>query len=219
MIKNFFCYGGGVLMALAMPLCAENSGLFLGVSYQIGSASFFQESKTQVQGISETTSNKVETTKPEDGAGIKLGYKQFFGNSKWFGLRYYAFLDYGYADFGTLKGKDRHSHMFNYGVGADTLWQVFDFPNISFGFFCGGSVGADSWIGNGNYTNFQALVDAGLRTNLYKHHGFEVGVKVPFSQNKNFKTTKNSSYANTIEENRTNVRYNSSFYASYFYTF
>ena len=35
-----------------------------------------------------------------NGFGVKMGYKQFFGKKRMFGLRYYGFYDFGYAQFG-----------------------------------------------------------------------------------------------------------------------
>ncbi|MDU9800365.1 outer membrane beta-barrel protein, partial [Helicobacter pylori] len=32
-----------------------------------------------------------------NGVGVQLGYKQFFGKNKFFGIRYYAFFDYNHA--------------------------------------------------------------------------------------------------------------------------
>ncbi|PAF46973.1 hypothetical protein BKH46_05920 [Helicobacter sp. 12S02634-8] len=204
------------LVALTLPLGAEKSGYFIGASYHMGSASFTQ--KTLLQENSQSTSNQISSTRPEDGVGLKLGYKQFFGDGRWFGLRYYAFLNYGYVDFGRFQGKPYHAHMLDYGIGSDVLYQVFDLPNLSFGFFCGIGIGADSWKERDFYHHFQTTIDVGLRTNIYQHHGFEVGAKVPFWQSEDYKTSK-SSEANITKELQTNISYNSSFYIGYFYTF
>ncbi|MDU9799379.1 Hop family outer membrane protein HopF, partial [Helicobacter pylori] len=51
-----------------------------------------------------------------NGFGAKMGYKQFFTHKKNIGLRYYGFLDYGYANFGDTNLKVG-ANLVTYGVG------------------------------------------------------------------------------------------------------
>ncbi|PAF47423.1 hypothetical protein BKH41_07530 [Helicobacter sp. 12S02232-10] len=245
--------GAVCAVALSGILAAEDSGVFVGVSYQGGQASLNEkyDGLVKMNGTSipnQDIHEKYNKNPMMNGAGIKLGYKQFFGNSKWFGLRYYAFLDYGYANFGKIipdldsspdnpTYKSYYTHMLSYGVGIDTLWNFINKDNASFGIFAGIGVGADTWIANGKdfqekffpkgkvgYVNFQATIDAGLRTNLYKHHGFEVGVKVPLLQDKIF-NDKDDTIPTEVPiitadmSNTTKVQRNYSVYVSYLYTF
>ncbi len=55
-----------------------------------------------------------------NGVGVQLGYKQFFGKNKFFGIRYYAFFDYNYA---YIKSNffNSASNVFTYGAGSDLL--------------------------------------------------------------------------------------------------
>ncbi|MGL2910605.1 outer membrane beta-barrel protein, partial [Helicobacter pylori] len=52
-----------------------------------------------------------------NGFGAKMGYKQFFTHKKNIGLRYYGFLDYGYANFGDTNLKVG-ANLVTYGVGT-----------------------------------------------------------------------------------------------------
>ncbi|RPF66464.1 outer membrane beta-barrel protein, partial [Helicobacter pylori] len=55
-----------------------------------------------------------------NGVGVQLGYKQFFGKNKFFGIRYYAFFDYNHA---YIKSNffNSASNVFTYGAGSDLL--------------------------------------------------------------------------------------------------
>lgn len=126
--------------------------------------------------------------------------------------------------------------MFSYGVGIDTLWNIINKENASFGIFAGVGVGADTWIANGKnfqnkyfpngkaaYASFQTTIDAGLRTNFAKHHGLEVGVKIPLLQDEIFKDTNEPFPINPMVKPQvdmnTKVQSNYSVYVSYLYTF
>ncbi|WP_033765852.1 Hop family adhesin SabA/HopD, partial [Helicobacter pylori] len=55
-----------------------------------------------------------------NGLGVQVGYKQFFGESKRWGLRYYGFFDYNHA---YIKSSffNSSSDVWTYGVGSDVL--------------------------------------------------------------------------------------------------
>ncbi|MDU9800198.1 outer membrane beta-barrel protein, partial [Helicobacter pylori] len=59
-----------------------------------------------------------------NGFGIQVGYKQFFGNKRNIGLRYYAFFDYGFTQLGSLSSAVK-ANIFTYGAGTDFLWNIF----------------------------------------------------------------------------------------------
>ncbi|WP_131127811.1 Hop family outer membrane protein HopF [Helicobacter pylori] len=145
-----------------------------------------------------------------NGFGAKMGYKQFFTHKKNIGLRYYGFLDYGYANFGDTNLKVG-ANLVTYGVGTDFLYNFFERSRIrertAIGLFFGAQIAGQTW--STNVTNllsgqrpdvksssFQFLFDLGLRTNFAKTNfnkhkldqGIEFGVKIPVIAHKYFAT-------------------------------
>ncbi|WP_120901103.1 Hop family adhesin SabA [Helicobacter pylori] len=144
-----------------------------------------------------------------NGLGVQVGYKQFFGESKRWGLRYYGFFDYNH---GYIKSSffNSSSDVWTYGGGSDLL---FNFLNdkatkknnkLSVGLFGGIQLAGTTWLNSQyvnltafnnpysakvNASNFQFLFNLGLRTNLATakkkdsehsaQHGMELGVKIP----------------------------------------
>ncbi|WQT03423.1 Hop family outer membrane protein HopF [Helicobacter pylori] len=140
-----------------------------------------------------------------NGFGAKMGYKQFFTHKKNIGLRYYGFLDYGYAN---LKVG---ANLVTYGVGTDFLYNVYERSRrrerTTIGLFFGAQIAGQTW--STNVTNllsgqrpdvksssFQFLFDLGVRTNFAKTNfnkhrldqGIEFGVKIPVIAHKYFAT-------------------------------
>ncbi len=143
-----------------------------------------------------------------NGIGVQIGYKQFFGEKRRWGLRYYGFFDYNHA---YIKSSffNSASDVFTYGVGTDVLYNFINDKatknsKISFGVFGGIALAGTSWLNSQyvnlatfnnfysakmNVTNFQFLFNLGLRMNLAKNkkkasdhaaqHGVELGVKIP----------------------------------------
>ncbi|GAA7404185.1 Hop family outer membrane protein HopF [Helicobacter pylori] len=145
-----------------------------------------------------------------NGFGAKIGYKQFFTHKKNIGLRYYGFLDYGYANFGDTNLKVG-ANLVTYGVGTDFLYNFFERSRrrerTAIGLFFGAQIAGQTW--STNVTNllsgqrpdvksssFQFLFDLGVRTNFAKTHfnkhrldqGIEFGVKIPVIAHKYFAT-------------------------------
>ncbi|AFI04851.1 outer membrane protein [Helicobacter cetorum] len=139
------------------------------------------------------------------GFGIKGGYKQMFnhyikGNREskkkygQLGLRYYAFLDYNYGVLNQRNTNKENMNMLTYGVGLDILVNIFENKLASYGIFGGFQIAGNSWLATKNYsssikdkiraTHFQCLFDFGLRSNILKHHGIELGVKIPMLSQK-----------------------------------
>ncbi|MUV09751.1 Hop family adhesin HopZ [Helicobacter pylori] len=143
-----------------------------------------------------------------NGIGVQIGYKQFFGEKKRWGARYYGFFDYNHA---YIKSSffNSASDVFTYGVGTDALYNFINDKTtknskISFGVFGGIALAGTSWLNSQyvnlatfnnfysakmNVANFQFLFNLGLRMNLAKNkkkasdhaaqHGVELGVKIP----------------------------------------
>ncbi|GAA9972750.1 outer membrane beta-barrel protein [Helicobacter pylori] len=143
-----------------------------------------------------------------NGIGVQIGYKQFFGEKRKWGARYYGFFDYNHA---YIKSSffNSASDVFTYGVGTDVLYNFINDKatknsKISFGVFGGIALAGTLWLNSQyvnlatfnnfynakmNVANFQFLFNLGLRMNLAKNkkkasdhvaqHGVELGVKIP----------------------------------------
>ncbi len=144
-----------------------------------------------------------------NGLGVQVGYKQFFGESKRWGLRYYAFFDYNH---GYIKSSffNSSSDVWTYGGGRDLLYNFLNDKatkknnKLSVGLFGGIQLAGTTWLNSQyvnltafnnpysakvNTSNFQFLFNLGLRTNLATakkkdsehsaQHGLELGVKIP----------------------------------------
>ncbi|WP_187931463.1 Hop family adhesin HopQ [Helicobacter pylori] len=124
-----------------------------------------------------------------NGFGVQAGYKQFFGEKKRWGLRYYGFFDYNHT---YIKSSffNSASDVWTYGVGSDLLFNFINDKNtnflgknnkISVGLFGGIALAGTSWLNSQfvnlktisnvysakvNTANFQFLFNLGLRTNL-----------------------------------------------------
>ncbi len=142
-----------------------------------------------------------------NGLGVQVGYKQFFGEKKRWGLRYYGFFDYNHA---YIKSNffNSASDVWTYGVGSDLLFNFINDKNtnflgknnkISVGLFGGIALAGTSWLNSQfvnlktisnvysakvNTANFQFLFNLGLRTNLARpkkkdsHHGAQHGMEL-----------------------------------------
>ncbi|WP_441735261.1 Hop family adhesin SabA [Helicobacter pylori] len=144
-----------------------------------------------------------------NGLGVQVGYKQFFGESKRWGLRYYGFFDYNH---GYIKSSffNSSSDIWTYGGGSDLLVNIINDSvtrknnKLSVGLFGGIQLAGTIWLNSQyvnltalnnpysakvNTSNFQFLFNLGLRTNLATakkedsehsaQHGIELGIKIP----------------------------------------
>ncbi|STO82683.1 outer membrane protein [Helicobacter pylori] len=144
-----------------------------------------------------------------NGLGVQVGYKQFFGESKRWGLRYYGFFDYNH---GYIKSSffNSSSDVWTYGGGSDVLVNFINDSitrknnKLSVGLFGGIQLAGTTWLNSQyvnltafnnpysakvNTSNFQFLFNLGLRTNLATakkkdsehsaQHGIELGIKIP----------------------------------------
>ncbi|OPG33123.1 hypothetical protein BGL67_08080, partial [Helicobacter pylori] len=124
-----------------------------------------------------------------NGIGVQVGYKQFFGKKRNWGLRYYGFFDYNHA---YIKSNffNSASDVWTYGVGMDVLYNFINDKNTNFlgknnklsvGLFGGFALAGTSWLNSEfvnlnmvgsiysakmNVANFQFLFNLGLRMNL-----------------------------------------------------
>ncbi len=206
-------------------ICSNASSCFSG------SQLIYRKGLDRVIGIINTTLNQFESSASSlykisyipnlfslrdyqsasmNGFGAKMGYKQFFTHKKNVGLRYYGFLDYGYANFGDTNLKVG-ANLVTYGVGTDFLYNVYERSRrrerTTIGLFFGAQIAGQTW--STNVTNllsgqrpdvksssFQFLFDLGVRTNFAKTNfnkhkldqGIEFGVKIPVIAHKYFAT-------------------------------
>ncbi len=144
-----------------------------------------------------------------NGIGVQVGYKQFFGKKRNWGLRYYGFFDYNHA-FIKSSFFNSASDVWTYGVGMDALYNFINDKNTNFlgknnklsvGLFGGFALAGTSWLNsqqvnltmmNGIYnanvsaSNFQFLFDLGLRMNLARpkkkdsDHSAQHGIELGF---------------------------------------
>ncbi|WQW11429.1 outer membrane beta-barrel protein [Helicobacter pylori] len=144
-----------------------------------------------------------------NGIGVQVGYKQFFGKKRNWGLRYYGFFDYNHA-FIKSSFFNSASDVWTYGVGMDALYNFINDKNTNFlgknnklsvGLFGGFALAGTSWLNsqqvnltmmNDLYnakvsaSNFQFLFDLGLRMNLARpkkkgsDHAAQHGIELGF---------------------------------------
>ncbi|GHQ92435.1 membrane protein [Helicobacter pylori] len=206
-------------------ICSSASSCFSG------SQLIYKKGLDRVIGIINTTLNQFESSASSlykisyipnlfslrdyqsasmNGFGAKMGYKQFFTHKKNIGLRYYGFLDYGYANFGDTNLKVG-ANLVTYGVGTDFLYNFFERSRrrerTAIGLFFGAQIAGQTWSTNVTnllsgqrpdvkFSSFQFLFDLGLRTNFAKTNfnkhkldqGIEFGVKIPVIAHKYFAT-------------------------------
>ncbi|WQW31759.1 outer membrane beta-barrel protein [Helicobacter pylori] len=124
-----------------------------------------------------------------NGIGIQVGYKQFFGQKRKWGARYYGFFDYNHA-FIKSSFFNSASDVWTYGFGADALYNFINDKTTNFlgknnklsvGLFGGIALAGTSWLNSEyvnlatmnnvynakmNVANFQFLFNMGVRMNL-----------------------------------------------------
>ncbi|BCZ17964.1 hypothetical protein NHP190003_12460 [Helicobacter sp. NHP19-003] len=141
------------------------------------------------------------------GVDAQIGYKQFFGKKKRWGLRYYGTFSYQHGTF--YMNDSQAVDNFVYGAGVDALYNFYESKDGKYttGFFAGLMFTGSTWLAKGasqtiammhamdnaggsahmNTTYFQIPLNIGFRTNVSKHHGFEVGLRIPLATNYYFK--------------------------------
>ncbi|WP_233709190.1 outer membrane protein [Helicobacter suis] len=197
------------------PLCAEKSGAYMEGGFQYSTMMRGQSSTVgyqpeggfgapggySINGLSSSSYGEMY------GLDTQIGYKQFFGKSKRFGIRYYVTFAYQH---GTFYSGRTDLDNFNYGGGADLLYNFFEGKNgvKTAGLFAGIALEGSSWLAAGqsgfisvmNETNklpgkhasmntsyFQLPINLGFRTNFTKHQGLELGLRIPLVTNYYYK--------------------------------
>ncbi|WP_267892008.1 outer membrane beta-barrel protein [Helicobacter cynogastricus] len=83
------------------------------------------------------------------GANIQFGYKQFFGQRKHFGLRYYGtFSGQGGSYYNKNDGYRFNQPSANlfYGIGFDALYNFYENNDHTYGIFAGVMIGGSTWL-------------------------------------------------------------------------
>ncbi len=141
------------------------------------------------------------------GIDVQFGYKQFFGKKKRWGVRYYANFSYQHGTF--MNSNAAELDNFVYGAGVDALYNFYESKDGKYttGLFAGLMLDGSSWAVKGqsyytylmNYDNahgghavmntsyFQIPLNLGFRTNVNRHNGFEIGLRIPLATNYYFK--------------------------------
>ncbi|CRF45598.1 hypothetical protein HHE014_05630 [Helicobacter heilmannii] len=167
------------------------------------------------------------------GIDVQFGYKQFFGKKKRWGVRYYANFSYQHGTF--MNSNAAELDNFVYGAGVDALYNFYESKDGKYttGLFAGLMLDGSSWAVKGqsyytylmNYDNshgghavmntsyFQIPINLGFRTNVNKHNGFEIGLRIPLAVNYYFK--------GELDGVKTDIAYkrNVSVYFNYVYNF
>ncbi|WP_233707527.1 outer membrane protein, partial [Helicobacter bizzozeronii] len=157
-----------------VSLSAEKNGAFIEGGFQY--SNFERSNKTSganalpffngYTGVATGSSGKFNGNL--FGADIQFGYKQFFGQKKHWGLRYYGFFsgqggDYPYeyqifnnttGTLSTKKSSQPSANLF-YGVGIDALYNFYEKNNQAYGVFVGVMIGGSSWLEGGGKANGQ----------------------------------------------------------------
>lgn len=187
----------GLSAILASSAIAEDDGAFVGL--EVGLTSVKAEAKaTAPMAVTNTAKDILPSL------AIKGGYKWFFGDSKRFGTRAYGIVGVGTRSLTQLSTTNavgggnvsflsgsRHTYYttyIDYMVGADALFNFANSDSFTFGLFAGVGLGGTTWAANGkefepkggtgkgrSYANFQVALNVGLRANIAKTHGIEVG--------------------------------------------
>lgn len=189
----------GLSAILASSAIAEDDGAFVGL--EVGLTSVKAEAKATAPAPMAVT-NTAKDILPS--LAIKGGYKWFFGDSKRFGTRAYGIVGVGTGSLTQLSttfaqgggnasfiSGSRHTYYttyIDYMVGADALFNFANSDSFTFGLFAGVGLGGTTWAANGkefepkggtgkgrSYANFQVALNVGLRANIAKTHGIEVG--------------------------------------------
>ncbi|MFC3848156.1 outer membrane beta-barrel protein [Helicobacter baculiformis] len=171
--RAFLGLSFAALFALA-PLGAEDNGVFIGAGFQY---SYFEQ---VISTTNQNLLNELRKSIPQDASGnlyggdAQVGYKQFFGGRKSFGLRYYGFFSgqagkYIGSYIDTFEGANTETKYkqpatnYFYGVGVDMLYNfIHEGSARNFGVFAGVMVGGSTWeMGKGYWT-----ADGKCATNL-----------------------------------------------------
>lgn len=200
-IKKF--YVASLLSLFAPQALAEQSAWFLGGDVSYGIANQIKISALNL--VADDIFASDQALANSVGFGIVAGYKQMFTN--YFGLRYYANIDYfpffTYSKFRDL-GNTEH-FLLNTAINIDALANFYDTEDFSMGAFAGVQLGLNTWGGklfrlerqfynthkskgsgyDASNTNlsFSASLNLGMRFHFKQHHGLEIYSVIPLHEN------------------------------------
>ncbi|WP_285693196.1 outer membrane protein, partial [Helicobacter ailurogastricus] len=162
------------------------------------------------------------------GIDVQVGYKQFFGKKRRWGLRYYGSFSYQRGVFYNRNISSLND--FVYGAGVDALYNFYESKDSKYttGVFLGFMLAGSSWVVPGYHnlhaamqaidamgghsvmhtSYFQIPLNIGFRTNVTKHHGFEVGLRIPLAANYYFKGSLNGAHLETTYKRNVAVYFN-----------
>ncbi|WP_205437162.1 outer membrane beta-barrel protein [Helicobacter suis] len=133
-------------------------------------SNFGGEDSSQTSFTYNSYSSTTSSTKTYNGnlfgGDFQIGYKQFFGRTKRFGLRYYVFFS-GQGGSATVTNSSYNASSYNqtfsynqpsanlfYGAGIDMLFNFYDENEKTFGMVLGVMGGGSSWLmGKATYQN------------------------------------------------------------------
>ncbi|CRF45099.1 outer membrane protein [Helicobacter heilmannii] len=167
------------------------------------------------------------------GIDVQVGYKQFFGKKRRWGLRYYGSFSYQRGVFYNRNISSLND--FVYGAGVDALYNFYESKDSKYttGVFLGFMLAGSSWVDphyntlhtEMGYINaaggkaqmhtsyFQIPLNLGFRTNVTKHHGFEIGLRIPLAVNYYFRGSLDGAHLETTYKRNVAV------YVNYVYNF
>ncbi|WP_104749288.1 outer membrane protein [Helicobacter cynogastricus] len=171
---------------------------------------------------------------------MQVGYKQFFGKKKRWGLRYYGSFSYNAG--GSSSKANYGISNFVYGVGVDSLYNFFESKgyNTTSGIFLGLILVGSSWTIDSKalattlntcksnktcklqmgQSYFQLPLTFGFRTNIGKHNGFEIGTRIPLLPMPYYYASMATDYAEMgTYKQQIGFRRNASVYFNYVYNF
>ncbi|WP_104749257.1 outer membrane protein [Helicobacter cynogastricus] len=217
---------GALACCSLVSLSAGNNGGYFGIGVQYSNLGAGGSANDVFKSDGLDTATTDATSGNFFGMDFQLGYKQFFGKKKRFGMRYYAMFS---AQGGPYSYPQRYSNdtytlrngaltnLF-YGAGWDVLIDFYQNETRSFGIFGGIMLGGTSWLfgkskgvcpnatysmdtGDLSCSSTQVSYDQlskqlgkrasyspsyvqfafnfGVRANVSKHNGLEVGVRAP----------------------------------------
>ncbi|WP_120945302.1 MULTISPECIES: outer membrane protein [Helicobacter] len=226
--KKFFALG--LCLGLA-PLGAGNNGGYFALGFQYSNMGAGGSANSTFLSNESDTATTNATSGNLFGGDVQLGYRQFFGKKKRFGMRYYAMFSaqgghYSYPQNYFAPDDSTHVYVIRngalanlfYGAGWDMLLDFYQSDTRSFGIFGGVMLGGTSWLLGGSdgacradrynldtgdlacgptgqsYAQMakqlgklasyspsyvQFAFNFGVRANVSKHNGLEVGVRAP----------------------------------------
>ncbi|WP_163555087.1 outer membrane protein [Helicobacter suis] len=164
---RFITLAGTLSFISLAPLSAEGNGAFVEGGFQYSNFSGADKSFTGASSYSYSGQKTYSypassgTNKYSGnlfGADIQIGYKQFFGAKKRFGLRYYGFFSgqggsanvyvpaVNSSDTGVAYDYNQPSANLFYGAGVDALYNFYERGDKTFGIALGVMIGGSSWL-------------------------------------------------------------------------